>query len=151
MKRFGYGRGSISRAAEEALQFWVLREEKIEHMLQDMVSVCEGESRILALMIFGSYARMELYRDLDIAVVLQKTEERISNLKLLSIFEKVIPDGLEVDLNIFNDLSIEIRSRILTEGKVVYVRDMNSLYDVSIEVIQEKSDFEFLTEHREVQ
>lgn len=146
MKRFGYGRGSISKAAEEALEFWILREETIEHLLEEMVSIGESETQVLAIMLYGSYARLEIYRDLDIAVILNKSEEHVSHLKILSKFEAVVPDNLNVDLSIFNDLSIEIRSRILTEGKLIYVRDMDSLYDVSIEVIREDSDFALLTQ-----
>lgn len=146
MKRFGYGRGSISRAAEEALEFWILREEAIEHMLEGMVSIGESEPQVLAIMLFGSYARLEIYRDLDIAVVLNKSEERLSHLKLLSMFEAAVPDNLGVDLSIFNDLGVDIRSRIMTEGKLIYVRDMDTLYDLSIEVIREYGDFAILTQ-----
>jgi predicted nucleotidyltransferase len=150
MKRFGYGRGSISRAAEEALAFWTLREEKIGHMLADMISMCESDLQILALILFGSYARKEIYSDLDVAVVLSRSEEHVSHLNILSRFERVIPDGIEVDVSVFNDLSIEMRSRILSEGNVIYVRDRDSLYDTSIEVIMEYSDFELFTGHARV-
>ena len=140
MKRFGFGKGSISKAAEEALAFWTTREEKITRMLVDMKSICETDSRIIALMLFGSYARKEVYRDIDIAVIVNENEVHTSHLDILSRIEASAPEGIEIDVSIFNALSLEIRSRILSEGRVVYVRDTAALYDVSIEVVRQFGD-----------
>lgn len=140
MERFGYGRGSISKAAEEALIFWVEREEKIKDMLDKFVKIAESDTQILAIFIFGSYARREIYRDVDIALVLNDSDSNASLIGKIGEFDRVVPSGLEVDISIFNTLNLSIKSRILSEGILLYARNMDLVYDLSTEVIKEYAD-----------
>ena len=46
-----------------------------------------------------------------------------------------------LDIQIFQQLPIYIRARILREGKVIYCKDEDLLYDIAILTIKEFEDF----------
>ena len=141
MKRFGYGRGSISRAAEEALALWIGAEERIERILGEFVSAAKNDARVSALLLFGSYARKERYNDIDVAVVVGDRVGSRERLAVVSEFEKRVPEGVRVDISVFNSLGVDVKSSILSEGIVLYSKDRSVVYDLSSEVIKQNSDF----------
>lgn len=141
MKRFGYGRGSISKAAEEALYFWVNREEKIRRMLDDFVSIAKSEAHVSVLMLFGSYARKERYNDIDVAVVVDESVGNRERFSIITKFEERVPDDIKADISVFNPLGLDVKSRILSEGVMLYVRNKEDIYDISSEIIRQNADF----------
>jgi hypothetical protein len=48
MKRFGYGRGAISLAAEKALSQWVAKEMGLDRLLEDIGDPVEGIEGMLS-------------------------------------------------------------------------------------------------------
>jgi len=137
MKRFGYGRGSISKAAEEALAIWIENEEKIAAALEKLKALAEKEKGILALLLFGSYARKEPYHDVDIAVI---ASEKADRLKILSILEGAVPEYPKFDFSLFNDMPASMKSRVLSECIVLYSRKDFDLKELSYKLINEWSD-----------
>ncbi len=136
MKRFGYGKGSISKAAEEALTFWVAREEKVSDTIAKLEELAKKEG-IEALLLFGSYARKEIYSDIDIAVVVK---ENVDKINLLIKFTEITPTNPKFDFLIFNDIELRIKSRILSECVVLYSKNISKMLDISADVILEWSD-----------
>ncbi len=141
MKRFGYGRGSISKAAEEALMQWVSKTESIERKLAAVVDKAKKDTQVIAVLLFGSYARKDPgFRDVDVALLL---EEGAHGFDLLSAYQNVV--GLEsgIEISILNDMPLAIRQRVLKEAILLYVKDAKKLYDYSGKVIIEYSDFRY--------
>jgi len=137
MKRFGYGRGSISKAAEEALAIWIENEEKIAAALEKLKGLAEKEKSIVALLLFGSYARKEPYHDLDIAVI---AAEKSDWLKILSTLEGAVPEYLRFDFSLFNEMPASMKSRVLSECTVLYSKKNFDLMELSYKLIEEWSD-----------
>ncbi len=141
MKRFGYGRGSISKAAEEAINRWVYRENRIDTVIKRIVEKAKSDKDVIAVLLFGSYARKEPnYNDVDVALLLshnEKAGERV--LEYSGLFGS--NDDRLFDITIVNSMPIDMQSRILSEGIPVYVRDQNALDRYNYSVLLEWEDF----------
>lgn len=136
MKKFGYGRGSISNAAEEAIAQWLLKESAIKNKLNIIKEMAKTDKDVIAVLLFGSYARKEQnYRDVDVALVIKdgkKSEQKLFDyLKAVDSVENKI-----IDIVIFGSLPLEMRRRVLNEADILYVSDSSKLYDKSIETIK---------------
>ncbi len=141
MSRFGYGRGSISKAVEEAIVQWLRQSDIVKKRLAAMASAAKKENGVIAVLLFGSYARKEEdYIDIDIAVLLDKNTDKK---RILLELVKATGDteGKMFDVSILNDMPLDIKSKILNEAEVLYVSDKAKLYDYSIDVINNWSDF----------
>lgn len=93
---------------------------------------------VLAVLVFGSYARKENNRDIDICLVLNKKYENkeYSHIKLK--YASLLSE--KYDIHLFQQLPLYIRKRILAEGKIIYCRNIESLYNIAFGTIKE---FEF--------
>lgn len=90
---------------------------------------------ILAVMLFGSYARGEKFSDIDICIVMQP-----KNFNALSLSKKRLEystDFPDYDVRIFQQLPLYIRMRVLKEGKILLCRDEDAMYDLAIRAIRE--------------
>ena len=136
MQRFGYGRGSISRAAEEAVIQWLMKQDVIKNRISKAVDLAKNDPDVIALIIFGSYARKEgRYRDIDMAVVL--SSRRNSFDELVKYSNAVLSDDDRMfDVSILNDLPVEMQRRALNDANVVYAKDKSGLYDYSINLMR---------------
>lgn len=133
MKRFGYGRGSISKAAQEALVLWIRNEEKITLSLRRLKDVATNEEDVDSILLFGSYARCEPYNDVDVAVIVSANSSRIN---VLSKLENILPDAPRFDLSVFNDMPLSLKSRVLSECRVIYSREGFDLKGLSADIMQ---------------
>ncbi len=105
-----------------------------------IIKKAKKDKDILAVVLFGSCARKEPYRDIDICLVLypeKYTKLSLSRKKLeyLAIFNKT-------DIQIYQQLPIYIRSRILKDGKVILCKNEDILYDIAFETIRDFNYFE---------
>lgn len=92
-----------------------------------IVSKAQKDPEILAVVLYGSYVRNESYRDIDICLIghpNSKFEPVQKRLKYLS----VLPDIF--DIQVFQNLPLYIRSRIIKEGKVLLNKDFDLLFDL---------------------
>ena len=106
--------------------------------LDKLVSKAKKDNEILAVIVFGSYARGERHRDIDVCLVLKKeTENGAMSRKMLAY---VSESGL--DVHIFQQIPLYIRTRVLKEGKVLFCRDLDALYDIAILTMKEFAYFE---------
>ena len=92
-----------------------------------VVARAEHDPQILAVIVFGSQARGDASprSDLDICLVLTTGPESAvaRDRKRLEYFAEA-----DVDLVVFQRLPLAVRSRILKEGSIVFVRDEPALY-----------------------
>ena len=140
MKRFGYGRGSISKAVEEAVVQWLRMQDNINSKISRIVEAAKSNEKVVAVILFGSYARKEAdYKDVDIAVLLEDGSDSFVELNRLDVIGAY--EDRMFDIAVLNDVPLEIKRRILNEGIVVYTKDSSALYNYSIKVIRDIDEF----------
>ena len=87
---------------------------------------------VLAVILFGSYARKEVARDVDVCIVM--FPEKVSR----SFDKRVEYSSTEkLDVHVFQKLPLYIRKRILKEGNVLHCKDEGLLYDIAIKTAKE--------------
>jgi uncharacterized protein YutE (UPF0331/DUF86 family)/predicted nucleotidyltransferase len=110
-----------------------------ERMITDLVSVLKKDTNILAVVLYGSYARKEKFNDIDICIFLTQEAEKIKDLikmHYLTAFPEIF------DIHFFSDLPIMIQSRVLQDGVILINNDYDQLFDLYIQTIKEFSYFE---------
>ena len=149
MKRFGFGRGSLSNAVEESLTQWLKKEGKIDSKLSSIVSAAGSDADVIAVVVFGSYAKMDpSYNDVDIALILRDEADFWGKYKKYSAlledrFANIDP---LFDLSIFNELPLNIKHRVFSDGKVIYVSDKDELYKRAVNTALEWANFKSIFE-----
>jgi len=114
--------------------------ESVSPAVTRVVTRAKDDPDVLAVMLFGSRARGEagLDSDFDVCLVLTSgpTCDADGTQKRLDYLAEA-----DLDLTIFQQLPLYVRSRVLREGKVLFVRDENQLYDVAIRSVKAWEDF----------
>jgi|GEM_PF-1258281 predicted nucleotidyltransferase len=140
MERFGYGRGSISSAVEEAIIQWLNTQLEIKNKIKAITDAAEKDKHVIAILLFGSYARKERnYRDIDIAILIDNETKSFDELNKYS----VTGNSINFDISILNDLPLNVQRRVLNEAKVIHVKDKSKLYDYSVRIAEKWSDYEY--------
>ncbi len=116
---------------------------KADIKIADIVEKAHQDQDVLAVIVFGSYARGDdgLASDLDICLVLQPkdySELELSHKRLeyLKHFANA-----RLDIQIYQQLPLYIKKRILQDGEVIFCRDEDMLYELAFRTIQEFEDF----------
>jgi len=104
----------------------------IETILNQLETKMEKDPDILAVILYGSYARGEEARDVDLCLVLFPD-------KLKNSLDKRIEYSYheQVDVQVFQDLPLYIRPRVIKEGIVLHVKDEDLLYEIAIKTAKE--------------
>ena len=94
---------------------------------------------VLAVILFGSHARGEPgpTSDVDVCLVL------VPGADPDRAFEKKLTysGAFDVDLALFHELPLHVRSRVLKEGRVLFVRDEDALYELAVRTARAFDDF----------
>jgi predicted nucleotidyltransferase len=111
-----------------------------EKKLEQLLKRVQKDNEILAVLLFGSMARGEQTAgsDVDICLVLQRQKYNslaFSRKKLTYLQQS------DLDVHIFQQLPLYIRRRVVKEGKVLFVRNLDALYDLAFRTAQEFEDF----------
>jgi predicted nucleotidyltransferase len=100
------------------------------------------DADVLAVLLFGSVARGEqtVRSDIDVCLILMPPrtpyERSILSYKRLDYLAH-----FDLDVQIFQALPLYIRSRVLKEGQVLFVRDEELLYTLAFRTAQAFEDF----------
>ena len=103
--------------------------------LEPIIEFVEEDPNILAVVLFGSYAREEDYRDVDICFFLYPDKRNRLNdarYKLSTILS--LPEYC--DISYFHDLPLYVRSRVQKEGRILLNKNYEILFDIYIENIK---------------
>lgn len=107
--------------------------------LSRLVSRAERDPDVLAVILFGSQARGEAAStsDVDVCLVLAAGCDTDRG------FERKLEyaGAFDVDLALFHELPLHVRSRVLKEGEVLFVRDEDALYELAIRTARAFDDF----------
>lgn len=108
--------------------------------LDRVLDKARDDRDVLAVVNYGSLARGEPHRDIDVCLVLnpgEYSELSLSNKKL----EYLAESSEDVDVQVFQQLPLYIKQRILKEGRILYCRDEDLLYGLSIGFVKEFEDY----------
>jgi len=106
-----------------------------------IIDKAKKDKKVIAIALFGSSLKGE-GRDIDICVFLDKV---YSNLEM-SRKKLELLKGLnnKVDLQVFQQLPIYIRIRVIGEGKILFCKNENLLYETAFSTIKEFGFFKKL-------
>jgi len=98
--------------------------------IERLLSRARQDSRILAVILFGSVARGEetARSDIDVCLVLSAnryTPAELSRIKLEYLAE------CDLDVQVFQQIPLYVRHRVLKDGQVVFSRDDDALYELA--------------------
>lgn len=107
-------------------------------MLKELKKISEkarNDGDVLAVMLFGSYARNEKFSDIDVCVVLK--QGKFDHLFLSKKRLEYLTAFPNMDIQIFQQLPLYIKMRVLKEGKTIFCRNEDLLYDLSFSTIRQ--------------
>lgn len=101
------------------------------------------DTDVLAVVLFGSAARGEEHSlsDIDICMVLLPNKHDPAALSHKRLEYLSICD---FDIHIYQQLPIYLRHRIIKEGKVLFCRNEDMLYDIAFKAAQEFEDYKHI-------
>jgi predicted nucleotidyltransferase len=113
--------------------------------LDRLLGMVKQDGEVLAVIIFGSAARDEQapFSDVDICLVMMPPPKP-SGLAGLSYKRLEYMKDNSFDVRIFQQLPLYIRVRVLREGRILFVRDENQLYELAFRTAQAFEDFKHI-------
>jgi len=114
-------------------------------IMERLVASVQGDGDVLAVLLFGSEARGDAHArsDVDVCLVLQ---EDCAGTPLCSRKRLTYLSRFGLDIHIFQQLPLHLRSRVLRDGRVLYCRDESALYEVAFKTVREFEDFRHIHE-----
>ncbi|MBU0456825.1 MAG: nucleotidyltransferase domain-containing protein [Nanoarchaeota archaeon] len=109
----------------------------MDKKVKKIVESSKKDKSILAVAFFGSYAREEKFRDIDVCIFLAPKKYSPTELSMKKM--KYTLEDEKYDVQIFQQLPLYIRKQILKEAKIIYCKDEDLLYDLYFETLR---DFE---------
>ena len=108
--------------------------------LAHLVNRVKHDPEVLAALLFGSRARGDATSGSDYDVCLVLAAEPSSDLAATHKRLEYLMES-DLDLVLFHQLPLHIRSRVLKEGVILFVRDEESLYALAIRTARAFEDF----------
>jgi predicted nucleotidyltransferase len=112
-----------------------------ERIVRRLREVFKRHKFIEGFIVFGSFVNRNYFRDVDVAIVVNKKIdfEKISELEI----EAWKKTGLDIDIKIFNDLPLTYKYEIVTKGRAY---GLPAASQIRWMIVKEYSDFEHLKE-----
>lgn len=106
-----------------------------EQQLERLLAMARLDESVLAILLFGSRARGDgrADSDVDVCLVLAQAErERLDPARTRLRYAMQV----DLDVQVFQQLPIYVRQRVLKEGQVLFVRDEAALYDLALRTVR---------------
>ena len=114
-------------------------------VLAQLVETAKSDRDVLAVILFGSETRGEARAESDVDVCLVLEDKRLDTLgqsqKRMGYLASV-----DLDIQIFQQIPLYLRVRVLREGKVLFCRDEDKLYAVAFQTARHFEDFRHIHE-----
>jgi predicted nucleotidyltransferase len=113
--------------------------------LDKLLAMVKQDKEVLATIVFGSAAREEQTRlsDVDLCLVMMPQPEPFGNTALSHKRLEYMKD-FSLDVQIFQQLPLYVRRRVLKEGQVLFTRNENQLYELAFRTAQAFEDFKHI-------
>ena len=111
--------------------------------LEKIVKKARKDENVLAVILFGSYARGEAKpnSDVDICLVLKKEFKRDFTEKKLEYLSEFSD---RFDIHVFQQMPLYLKIRVLREGKVLLNKNYDELFQIAMKTVK---DFELFKKH----
>jgi predicted nucleotidyltransferase len=108
--------------------------------LDALIGKAKEDPRILAVLLYGSRARGDEGpgSDVDVCLVLTPEAARTAETARVQMDFLGFP---ELDVRIFQRLPLYVRQRVLHDGRVLLVKEEDSLYEIASRTVREFEDF----------
>jgi len=107
----------------------------VKKALRKISEKAKNDKDVLALMLFGSYARNEKFSDVDVCVILKP--RKCNPLFLSKKRLEYLAAFPNLDIQIFQQLPLYVKMKILKDGKTIFCRNEDLLYDLSFSTIRQ--------------
>ena len=113
--------------------------------LNRLLDIAKQDKDVIAVLLFGSTAREEQHpkSDIDICLMLIPQKKPYDNLYMSHKRLKYLSQS-DMDIQIYQQMPLYIKTRILKEGKILFVSNENLLYDIAIKTVKEFEDFKHI-------
>jgi predicted nucleotidyltransferase len=107
---------------------------------QRLLQQAREDPDVLAVVLFGSAARGEASSESDVDICLILTPDKRDSLQL-SRKRLAYLTEVDLDVQIFQELPLYVRHRVLKEGTVLFTRDEDALYEQACRTAREYEDY----------
>jgi len=114
-------------------------------VLARLVETAKSDRDVLAVILFGSEARGEARAESDVDVCLVLEDKRLDTLGQSQKRTGYLA-SFDLDIQIFQQIPLHLRVRVLREGKVLFCRDEDKLYAVAFQTARHFEDFRHIHE-----
>jgi len=106
-------------------------------VLAQLAETAKNDRGVLAVILFGNEARVDVCLVLEAKRfdALGQSQERMAYLA-----------SFDLDIQIFQQIPLHLRVRVLREGKVLFCRDEDKLYAVAFQTARHFEDFRHIHE-----
>jgi predicted nucleotidyltransferase len=113
--------------------------------LDGLLASVKQDEDVLAVIVFGSAARQEQtpLSDVDLCLVMMPQRKDFGSTALSHKRIEYMKNN-PLDVRIFQQLPLYIRVRVLKEGRILFVRDENQLYELAFRTAQAFEDFKHI-------
>jgi len=106
--------------------------------INEIIEKLKKNKRVIAVALFGSSLAGK-GRDIDVCIFLDKVYPNLEMSR--ERLELMKNSGKDVDIQIFQQLPVYIRVRVLKEGKILFCRNEDLLYEIAFSTVKEFSFF----------
>jgi predicted nucleotidyltransferase len=104
----------------------------------DILDRARNDNDIIAVALFGSHARNEPAKDVDVCIFLKPGKEQFVTSKKIVFIDLMD----KYDIHFFSDLPLYIRARVMKECVFLFNNDLHMINDIFISTIKEYRLFE---------
>ena len=108
-------------------------------ILETLKKQAKKDKNIIAVLLFGSFLNSKFYRDIDIAIILKNRPTNLEMSKKKLSYQKI---SSKLDIQIFQQLPLYIRSEILKKNKPLIIKNYGKTFDICVDTIKEFDFFE---------
>lgn len=122
---------------ENYLKYFKLIKSMNENLISEITNELKKYKDVEAIYLFGSYAKntQKPISDIDICVI---TKKKISS----KIRSEILSSGSKkIDISIFWDLPIIVKSKVFKEGKLLYSKNDEFITETLVKTMKEFIDF----------
>ena len=117
----------------------------MDQQIKQIIEKAKKDREVIAVALFGSYARKEKYNDIDICIFLKPKKHSAYALAKKRL--QYTPENEKYDVQIFQELPLYIKTAVFRDLSLIYCNDEDALYDLCFKTEQEYEHFKPIYEN----